>query len=347
MPFQPHRRLQRLASALPLALLLGLSLAPMPVGEAATEDIAAPYRMIVLLDVTFPKSRGTCTGFLVATRTVATAAHCLYDADADEWATSVGVMPGVDGVVAPFARQIATTFSVSPEYLATGNPSYDYGAITLSSDGLGSAAGQFDLGLATDVHLSGAAFETAGYGATVRWGTLWRMGTKRPLMTFDRTTVVYEWGIAPGMSGAPIFEPNGAGYRAIGMATGLALSDGRHEIGVRTNERMLAFYREVGAGPSEPSRPEPAPVIAFTTARGRSVVVQSSTSAAASSPIVLQSSSDRVRWHTVAAGMTDSTGAARFTIWPTQTMYYRFVALGVGAGPISRGVVIGSTPATP
>ena len=191
----------------------------------AADEAASPYRMIVLLDVRFAQARGTCTGFLVGSHTIATAGHCLYNPEAGGWAVAVGVMPGVDGIDAPFARQTATVFDVAPGYLDGSDPSLDYGAITLSSDLLGAAAGQFGVDAASDARLRSGAFETAGYASGGTWGTQWRMPARRSLVGFDATALTYAWSTTPGMSGAPIFEPGADGYRALGIVTGRV--DGR------------------------------------------------------------------------------------------------------------------------
>lgn len=310
----------------------------------ASDDAAAAYRMVVLLDVRFPEARGTCTGFIVGPHTVATAAHCLYSAGAGGWAVSIGVTPGVDGIDAPFERQVATVFEVPPAYIAGGDPAFDYGAITLSSDLIGAAAGQFEIADIDDRRLGAGTFETAGYASSATWGTQWRMGQRRPLAGFDRTALTYSWATTPGMSGAPIFEPAGDGFRALGMVTGKVFTNGKNvEVGLRANAAMVEFYRAASARPAAAAAVAPAGT-AFVTPRGSLVTVRSTPSAAIEAPIVLQCSGDRVRWTTIASGRTDSAGVSTFTIEATETLYYRFVALGVGPGAVSQGVVDGPPP---
>ena len=310
----------------------------------ADEEVVAPYRMVVLLEVKFPDTRGNCTGFVVGPHTVATAGHCLYSPQDGGWATSVSVTPGVDGVIAPFARQTATVFAVSSQFLATGNPSFDYGAITMPSDVLGSAVGQFGIGAESDMRLASGRFETAGYPSNVTWGTQWHMRNPRALRGFDNALLVYNWGTVPGMSGAPIFEPAAEGYRALGIVTaGANIGGDRIEVGVRADTRMVDFYRAAIVRPAAAAADVPVQV-AFTTAPGRPVLLQSTCTPVPGTPIILQSSSDRVRWTTIASGTTDPSGAGAFTIAPTQTMYYRLVAYGVGPGPVSQGVVHNAEP---
>ncbi len=331
-------RLARVAAVLVIALVL-LAVAGTPRFARAAEPAVTPYRTIVLLDVRFPTSRGTCTGFLVGAHTVATAGHCLYNRDAGGWAVAVGVIPGVNGIDAPFGRQTATVFDVAPGYVRTGDPSLDYGAITLASDLLGIATGHFEVATGSDAQLRDGEFETAGYASGATWGTQWRM-PRRALDGFDRTVLTYAWGTTPGMSGAPIFEPGGnAGtFRALGMVTGSVEVAGHAvEMGLRADPGMLEFYRAAVARPATAASDAPART-AFIARRGRSVTV-TSTPMAAAVPIVLQCSPDRVRWQTIASSTTDSAGVSAFTIAPTETLYYRMVALGVGPGAVSQGVV--------
>lgn len=172
------------------------------------------------------------------------------------------------------------------------------------------------------------------------------MPQQRPLLGFDSTIVAYDWGTAAGMSGAPIFEVAGGGYRAFGIVTGSVTVLGKPvEVGLRTNQKTIEFYRAAILSPS--AAPADPPVRdAFTTTPGRSVTVRSTSSAAPDAPLVLQSSTDRVRWTTIATGATDHTGAGAFRIAPTHTQYYRFVARGVGPGPVSQGIVTGAASKT-
>ena len=341
-----RRATARIAGAmlLSLALLGAIDRAP---AAQASDDATAAYKRIVLLDVRFPEGRGTCTGFVVGPHTVATAAHCLYSPASGGWARFVSVTPGVDGIDAPFERQTATVFEVPPAYIASADPAFDYGAITLPSDLIGIAVGRFDVNETSDSRLRAGAFETAGYASLSTWGTQWRMSERRRLAGFDQTALTYSWATTPGMSGAPIFEPAGDGYRALGIVTGKVFANGGNvEVGLRANAAMIEFYR-VAAARHTPASPDAPAGTAFVTPRGRAVTVQSTSSAALDAPIVLQASSDRVRWTTIASGRTDAAGASTFTIEPTVTLYYRFVALGVGPGAVSQGVVDGPPPGAP
>lgn len=152
-----------LAVAIVLVLLMPLVVLGAARPAFAAEDVATPYRTVVLLDVRFPAECGTCTWFIVGPHTVATAGHCLYNADIGGGALSAGVIPGSNGVDAPFDRQTATVFEVARGCTQTADPALDYGAITLASDLLGIAAGQFELSLQPDARLHEGSFET---GAT-------------------------------------------------------------------------------------------------------------------------------------------------------------------------------------
>jgi V8-like Glu-specific endopeptidase len=328
----------RLLAAALLACSLLLASSP---GRAAAETAAPgdPYRMIVMLQIRMPRGEVTCTGFMVGPHTVATAAHCLYNKDMGGWASSAFVTPGLDGVKAPFATVWATSFTVSPSWVQTQDLDADYAAITLPTDAIGHATGWFELASPSDFQLSRGTFQTAGYGVTAQYGTLWRMPEPQPLIHYDEDFLAYVWGTSSGESGAPIFETGADGQvRAVGLLKGAyGRSNARVEFALRMDATMIEFYRKQTALPVAAPVTQSIPTM-FTAEAGASVRV-TSPATRVNTETVLQASADQVRWATVAAQRTDERGVATYTITPTETRYYRVVVQGVGTGRVGRGYV--------
>ena len=330
------------AGRLAAVILVSLALLVTAPGRASAEAEITPtdpYGMIVMLQIRMPRGEVTCTGFMVGPHTVATAAHCLFNNDMGGWATGAFVTPGIDGLVAPYATVWSTSFTVSPNWVDTQELDGDYAAINLPTDGIGAATGWFELASPTDYQLSTGTYETAGYGTSIQYGTLWRMAQPQPLVDYDEDFIAYVWGTSSGESGAPIFVSGPGGrYRAVGLLKGAyGRANSRVEFALRMNDDILGFYREQAARPAAPAVPSSIPTM-FTAEPGSPVRVTSPITRL-NADSVLQSSTDQVRWTTIATQRTDARGVASYVINPTETRYYRVVVRGVGTGRVGRGYV--------
>ena len=338
MPFTGTSR--RVLAALLLAVaLLGVPLLGASPRVASADSAAAPYGMIVMLQIRTPKSDITCTGFMVGPHTVATAAHCLYNPEFGGWASSVFVTPGIDGLDAPYATEWATSFTVSPTWVQTRNLTADYGAITLASNALGNATGWFEVATPTDYELANGRYVTAGYGTSASYGTLWRVVRPARLAEYDSDILGYLWGTSSGESGAPIFDPTPGGrYRAVGLVKGAFTSTGDGlEFGLRLNSAMQRFYGDLVSQPQAAPAEQTLPTM-FTGASGVPVLISSPVTRA-NTAAALQSSLDQVVWTAVDRATTDAQGVGTYKVVPTETRYYRVVVQGVGTGRVGRGIV--------
>lgn len=334
------------------AMLVAFALLVASPRAASADTVAAPYGMMVMLQVRMPRGEVTCTGFMIGPHTIATAAHCLYSPAFGGWASSAFVTPGIDGLNAPFATEWVTSFAVSPTWVQTQDPEADYAAITLDSDALGTATGWFDLAAPTNYQLATGRFATAGYGTSTQYGTLWRMPRPQPqpLVDYDGDFLAYVWGTSAGESGAPIFEPTPSGerYRAVGLLKGaFGAKNDRVEFAQRITGEILDFYREQIARP--PAAPVERTITTMFTSPADVAVRVTSPVTRANATSVLQSSPDQLLWTTVASASTDARGVATYMITPAETRYYRVVVLGVGTGRVGQGFVIAANaaPATP
>ena len=100
-----------------------------------------------------PHEYTLCTGFFIGRHTVITNGHCLYDHKNHEFVAYVVVIPGLDDEEAPFGYETVTavvgrTVHVLQPYIdtPTGDPNYDFGAVILPNDDLGSKVGSLKYG---------------------------------------------------------------------------------------------------------------------------------------------------------------------------------------------------------
>lgn len=115
-----------------------------------------PWRSIVSLDVRFSNGRGSCTGFFIGPRIIATAGHCVYDFDdGGGWATSVRVIPGRDGLKEPFGWQYALQIFTNNKWVQEGDRQLDFGAVQLPDNTLSNKVGWFPYAAFTDQSLLG------------------------------------------------------------------------------------------------------------------------------------------------------------------------------------------------
>jgi glutamyl endopeptidase len=78
-----------------------------------TNTTKYPNGAIAHLEVYFPSSSGTCTGFFISKNRLATAAHCVHDPVSGETVTAITVIPGRNGTSAPYGS-FAATFAYFP-----------------------------------------------------------------------------------------------------------------------------------------------------------------------------------------------------------------------------------------
>jgi glutamyl endopeptidase len=102
-----------------------------------------------------------------------TAGHVVFSAAAGGWATSIEVIPGMDGASRPFGSQVGTSFRSVVGWTVNGDPEYDYGAIILPNNNLGNTVGWFGFAALSDADLQNLLVNNAGYPGDKPFGTMW------------------------------------------------------------------------------------------------------------------------------------------------------------------------------
>ncbi|MET1138381.1 trypsin-like serine protease, partial [Bacillus subtilis] len=81
-----------------------------------TNTTAYPYRAIVHIS----SSIGSCTGWMIGPKTVATAGHCIYDTSSGSFAGTATVSPGRNGTSYPYGSVKSTRYFI-PSGWRSGN----------------------------------------------------------------------------------------------------------------------------------------------------------------------------------------------------------------------------------
>ncbi|MDI1436389.1 peptidoglycan-binding protein [Polyangium sorediatum] len=172
---------------------------------------AAPYRAICALRITGANGeRYVGTGWLINPRTVVTAGHCVYDCQAmGGWATSIEVIPALDGTRQPFGSVVAKRFRLVSGWLEDRSPEYDYAAILLDEP-VQMNEGFFMPEALPPAELEGALVNIAGYPQEPDSATRLYYHA-RALKDVGGRIVQYDIDTFGGQSGAPVWltRPNG------------------------------------------------------------------------------------------------------------------------------------------
>ena len=202
-PMQPEQLVNTKTAPRNLPPLGGLSPESVigPDGRTqVTNTTDYPNRAIAHLEVDFPSSSGTCTGWFIATNRLATAAHCLYDFAAGEWATNIVVIPGRDGTNQPYGSFVATNWYVPSNYVTLGASKFDYGVIKINYN-FGNWFGY--MYNSNDTFYLNRKATVRGYPGDKTYGTMWTMSGN--ILEVKATRLYYRIDTYGGQSGSPVY----------------------------------------------------------------------------------------------------------------------------------------------
>jgi len=146
------------------------------------------------------------TGFFVAPRVVATAAHVVFDHDHGGFPQWIRVFPGAnDTSGSVFGSQVATAFRVARGWVDRQSFNYDYGAIILPDRTLYNSIGQFVFSLRVFNEANGD-LQTFGYPGDKpegqQWSTPWEYHPF--IIRSDANNLTHFLDAVGGQSGSPI-----------------------------------------------------------------------------------------------------------------------------------------------
>ena len=168
-----------------------------------TNTTVYPWRAITKLLIRWPNGQtGGCSGTMVAARYVLTAGHCIHNEARGGWASSVEVVPGLDGAYRPYGSAFASYFRSVTAWTEDQNAEADYGLITLDRN-LGNTVGWFGYG--TWSNLEGLTGNLAGYPGDLGGGREMYYDADPILDTNDKR-LFYQIDTFNGQSGSGVYR---------------------------------------------------------------------------------------------------------------------------------------------
>jgi glutamyl endopeptidase len=160
-----------------------------------------------------------CTGWLNGPHSIATAAHCLYDAGPSTDFTAYFGLNGTSAVAA-----CTTTYTyVPPQWISGQAPEFDWGVLQLNCNA-GEVFGHLGFRIPTNLDYASTSFFVTGYPGDKAVGgsyTMWQAAQPIADLSVDGRRLYYGTDTAGGQSGAPVWRVQGGtcGNCAIGIHT--------------------------------------------------------------------------------------------------------------------------------
>jgi V8-like Glu-specific endopeptidase len=164
-----------------------------------------PWRAMTKLRMTFPTGRQfICSGAMVAAKYTLTAGHCVYSHTEGGWATSIEVIPGLDGTYKPYGSAYAVRLRTYQGWTQNQDSNHDFALITLDRL-IGNSTGWF--GYASYSTVNGLTGNLGGYPGDRDGGLrlYYHYGTINSSTTYR---VYYTIDTAGGQSGSGVYRIN-------------------------------------------------------------------------------------------------------------------------------------------
>jgi glutamyl endopeptidase len=175
---------------------------------------AIAYLVMIWVDNT----QGSCTGWYVGPRTLATAGHCVYNTNPGSghgWAKSITVYAGRNGASTPYGTATShRVFSVTG-WTSSADTNYDFGGIQ-TNETTGNTVGYFGMTVLAGNTFPGA-YTVQGYPGDKPAATMWKMSGA--ITNANNNRIWYNMDTYGGQSGSPLFRVVGSKYYGYGIHT--------------------------------------------------------------------------------------------------------------------------------
>jgi V8-like Glu-specific endopeptidase len=169
------------------------------------DTTSIPWRSICQLLITRQNNtKEYGTAWFAGPALLVTAGHCIIAHQHGGWASSITVVPASNGTYPPpFSMWQASGIEAHPAWVKNGDPSFDYGFISLADPAIGQQLGWFGFSVLPDEKVTNLMVNIAGYPVDQPSGTMWFNSGR--IITPEPAFLEYMLGTKAGQSGAPVF----------------------------------------------------------------------------------------------------------------------------------------------
>lgn len=160
------------------------------------------------------------TGWLIGSRCVITAGHCVFIRSAGGWAAQIDVSPGRNGAAFPFGTVSSSRLSALPRWVSHSDRNFDCGCIILPQPPRapsGLFPFRFSYAAKNDAAIRARALNLSGYPGDKGGITQWFHA--RLAKAVSPTVITYDIDTAGGQSGSPVWHLENNVRTAVGIHT--------------------------------------------------------------------------------------------------------------------------------
>lgn len=216
-----------------------------------------PWRTIVKIKMRFGLSNYVCSGAMISTYHVLTAAHCIYDSEEGGWADSVSVAPGMYNSYKPYGESAGVLLHAANGWIEYESYQHDWGIIQISKP-LGDQTGWMGRSIKNDSYFSGLNLKTTGYPGDLDDGEI-MYHTTGSIDYVTETNIFHYADSAGGQSGSPLWSTESSEHYILGVHTAEQSSGGSpiNNVGRRLDSYMEDYITSVINGDPLPDITEP------------------------------------------------------------------------------------------
>ncbi|MBN1216764.1 MAG: trypsin-like serine protease [Candidatus Lokiarchaeota archaeon] len=208
-----------------------------------------PYTAVCKLIMTFPNGDTySGSGAIIDGFHVLTAGHCLYYSSLGGWATSIMVIPAMDGFIRPFEYAWSRSLTISNIYKKNEGMNHDWGIITLDRN-VGLYTGSFGIVSASrSDYIYHSPVKTAGYPGDKGYGEMYYASGKGKRLNIFEALIyqkvhLYDLDTYAGQSGSPVWKTHNNDPYIVSIHSASGKKD-KFNIGTRIYPRLFEIIKD-------------------------------------------------------------------------------------------------------